>query len=191
MKLAINGGEPVRKRLFPAQNTTGLEEAVAASRVINSGVLSYYRGSWIPSFYGGKEVITFERNWSREFCFIETVAVNSCTSALQIACGAIGLKPGDEVIVTPWSMSCSATAPMVWGAIPIFADIELDHFCLNIDSIESKITSKTKAIIVVDLFGQPFNPKIIELAEKHGLWLIEDAAQAPGATWMKDRKSVV
>jgi dTDP-4-amino-4,6-dideoxygalactose transaminase len=101
---------------------------------------------------------------------------------LVIACGAIGIKPGDEVIVTPFSMTCSATAPMVWGGVPVFADIEPDHFCLDPEDVRRKITNKTKAIIVVDLFGQPHNwDAINRIAKEHRLYIIEDAAQAPGA----------
>ncbi len=79
-------------------------------------------------------------------------------------------------------MICSATAPMHFGGIPVFADIEKDYFCLDPDDIECKITSKTKAIIAVDLFGQPADyNRIMEIAEKHNLYVIEDAAQAIGS----------
>jgi dTDP-4-amino-4,6-dideoxygalactose transaminase len=79
-------------------------------------------------------------------------------------------------------MSASATAALVYGAIPVFADIEEEYYCLDVKSIESKITAKTKAIIVVDLFGQPYDRDAINaLAQKHNLYVIEDAAQAPGA----------
>jgi dTDP-4-amino-4,6-dideoxygalactose transaminase len=79
-------------------------------------------------------------------------------------------------------MSASATAALVYGAIPVFADIEEEYYCLDVNSIESKITPRTKAIIVVDIFGQPYNRDAINtLAKKHNLFVIEDAAQAPGA----------
>ena len=111
-----------------------------------------------------------------------SISVNSCTSALLAACAAIGLNPGDEVIVTPFSMSCSATIPLHFGAIPVFADIEEDYFCLNPRSIEEKITKRTKAIIVVDLFGQPYDVGTIKkIAIENGLYIIEDAAQSLGA----------
>jgi dTDP-4-amino-4,6-dideoxygalactose transaminase len=97
--------------------------------------------------------------------------------------GAAGVGPGDEVIVSPWSMSISATAPLFYGAVPVFADIEPDCFCLDPADVERKITAKTKAVIVVDLFGQPYDaPRINALAQQHGLTIIEDAAQAPGAS---------
>jgi len=81
-------------------------------------------------------------------------------------------------------MSCSATAPMLYGAIPVFADIEKEYFCLDPESIRSKITDKTRAIIVVDLFGLPFDATAIrQIAKEHGLFIIEDAAQALGAQY--------
>jgi dTDP-4-amino-4,6-dideoxygalactose transaminase len=113
----------------------------------------------------------------------KTLLVNSCTSALYIACAAIGLQPGDEVIVTPWSMSCSATMPLMFGAVPVFADIEYDSFCLNPDDVAKKITNRTKAIIVVDLFGNIADyERLWQLARKHNIYIIEDAAQAIGAS---------
>jgi dTDP-4-amino-4,6-dideoxygalactose transaminase len=180
--LAINGGEKIRKDPFPAQLTYDHNESIMVNNFMEEfKVLSGYRGSWNKAFMGGEKVKKFEKEWSDYHGGCHSLAVNSCTSALIVACGAIGLKPGDEVIVTPWSMSCSATAPMWWCAIPIFADIEPEKFCLDPVSVESKITDKTKAIIVVDLFGQPFAKEIMDIANKYNLIVIEDAAQAPGA----------
>lgn len=183
-KLAINGGKPIRTKLFPAQETVGKEEQKAVERVFRNGNLSYYRGSWGDNFLGGPEVQAFESEFCGKFNFDYSIAVNSATSGLQIACGAIGLEPGDEVIVSPWTMTCSATAPMIYGSIPVFADIEYDYFCLDAQSIENRITNKTKAIIIVDLFGQPYNVEEINaLADKYGLYIIEDAAQAIGSKY--------
>lgn len=180
-KLAINGGTSVRVKPFPSQITTGEEEAQAAAAVIRSGRLSHFRGSWNENFYGGKQIKALEKEWAEKFCVKHAISVNSCTSGLMVACGAIGLSPGDEVIVTPWSMSCSATAPLWWNAIPVFADIEYDYYCLDPDGVEERITERTKAIIVVDLFGQPYSYEINKIAKKHGLIIIEDAAQAIGS----------
>ncbi len=187
MKLALNGGKPIRKEFFPKQETIGFEERTAVQEFLeNDPVLSGYRGSYSPNFWGGEQVHSFEKELSA-MMNCPSLAVNSCTSALQIACGAIGLQPGDEVIVTPYSMTCSATAPLLWGATPVFADIELDHFCLDPESIKSKITDKTKAIIVVDLFGQPYDIKAInDIAKENNLYVIEDAAQAIGAGIFKN-----
>jgi len=180
MKLAINGGNPVRTELFPNQANIGVEEQQAAQRVLQTQMLSGYRGN-AHKYRGGVEIQALEKAFSEKFGNKHSIAINSCTSALHVALGAIGIKPGDEVIVSPYSMTCSATAPLLWGATPVFADVEKDYFCLDPEDVERKITDKTKAIIAVDIFGQPFSENIQTLAEKHGLWLIEDAAQALGA----------
>ena len=186
MKLAINGGEPVRKTLFPNQANIGPEEMQAAQRVLETQMLSGYRGN-AQKYRGGVEIQALEKAFCDKFGMKHAIAINSCTSALHIACGAIGLKPGDEVIVTPYSMTCSATAPMLWGAIPIFADVEKDYFCLDPESVESKITERTKAIIAVDLFGQPYTKKLRKLANKYNLSIIEDTAQALGAYYESEK----
>jgi dTDP-4-amino-4,6-dideoxygalactose transaminase len=183
-ELAIFGGQPVRKKLFPAYRIMGEKEKKAICRVIDSGVLSRYLGAWHEDFYGGPEVRAFEKEWAKYFRVKHAIAVNSCTSGLLCTVAAAGIGPGDEVIVTPYSMAISATVPLWYGAIPVFADIEEDYFCLDPKSVESRITSRTKAIIVVDLFGQPYNAEAINaIAEKHNLIVIEDCAQAPGARY--------
>jgi dTDP-4-amino-4,6-dideoxygalactose transaminase len=181
-KLALLGGAKVRTKPFPAHVTIGDEERVAVNGVLDSGILSNYLGSDHENFMGGVAVNNCERNWASYFNANHALAVNSNTSGLIAALGAVGVAPGDEVIVSPYSMSASATAPIFWGGIPIFADVEPEHFCLSANSIENVITEKTKAIVVVDLFGQPFDQKpIVDLARKHGIKVIEDCAQAPGA----------
>lgn len=182
MKLAINGGQKLRTTPFPAYNTIGVEEEEAVLRVLRSGKLSTFLGTWHDDFFGGPEVRALESEWAAYFGVKHAISVNSATSGLYAAVGACGISPGDEVIVSAYTMSASATAALVYGAIPIFADIEEDYYCLDVKSIESKITSKTKAIIVVDIFGQPYDaPAINALAKKHNLYVIEDTAQAPGA----------
>jgi dTDP-4-amino-4,6-dideoxygalactose transaminase len=112
------------------------------------------------------------------------ITVNSATSALYCAVGAIGSGPGDEIIVSPYTMSCSAVAPLIYNAIPVFSDIEEDYFCLSPKSIEEQITGRTKAIIVVNLFGQPYDADAINaIAKKHNLVVIEDNAQGPGVKY--------
>lgn len=183
-KLAINGGEKIRNKLFPAYEVIGKEEEKAAVEVIRSGILSKYLGCWDKDFYGGPQVRALEQEWAEYFGVKHAVAVNSATSGLYCAAGAIGLEPEDEVIVSPYTMSASATAPLIYNAIPVFADIEKDFFCLDADSIEKQITKKTKAIIVVNLFGQPYDVERINIiAKKHNLYVIEDNAQGPGASY--------
>ena len=189
VKLAINGGDKIRTELFPDQNTIDKEEIHVVNQVLRRGMLTGYQGNAGAAFYGGPEIQALEKEWSETFGAkdrklnrkLYSLPTNSCTSALFAACGAIGIKPGDEVIVTPYSMTCSATAPMIWGGVPVFADVDSKTFNLDPDDVERKITSKTKAIIVVDLFGLPYDSRIDEIAKKHNLIVIEDAAQAIGA----------
>jgi len=185
--LAINGGESVRKNLFPNQINIGKEETEAVNKVLESKSLSAFRGTWrheAPGFWGGEQVQAVEKEWSEYFNTQHSISVNSCTSALQIACGAAGIGPGDEVIVSPWSMCCSATAPMIWNGTPIFADLDPENFCLSPKSVKNKITKRTKAIIYVDLFGTVGRiQEIMAIAKEHNLIVIEDAAQAIGSKY--------
>jgi perosamine synthetase len=184
MKLAINGGVPVRTKPFPAHQYIGVEEKEAVNRVLDSGILSRFLGCWHDDFYGGPEVQALEREWAQYFKIKHAIAVNSCTSGLYCAVGATGIEPGEEVIVSPFTMSASAVAPLIYNAIPVFADVEPDYFCLNPNEVEKKITSRTRVIIVVDIFGLPYDAEVINaIARKHGLLVIEDTAQAPGALY--------
>lgn len=185
-KLAINGGEKIRKNKFPAHITIGQEELENVQRVFNNHVFSRYLGAFHENFYGGDEVQSLEKEWAEFYGVKHAIAVNSATSALYCAVGAVGVEPFDEVIVSPYTMCASATAPLIYNAIPVFADVEEDYFCLDIKSIEDRITDKTKAIVIVDVLGQPYNEKINELAHKHGIKVIEDCAQAPYAMY-KDK----
>jgi perosamine synthetase len=183
-KLALLGGNPVRKKPFPTYFSIGEEEKKAVLKVLDSKVLSKFLGEWSPDFYGGLKVQQLERNWEQYFNVKHAISVNSATSALYAAVGAAGVSPGDEVIVSPYTMSASATAALVYGAIPVFADIDPEIFCISPESIRERISPSTKAIIVVDIFGHPADMKeIMEIAHEHDLVVIEDAAQAPGATY--------
>lgn len=183
-KLALLGGEKVRNKKFPAHKVIGREEENAVSRVFSSAIFSRFLGCWHEDFYGGPEVRAFEEEWARFFHVKHAIAVNSATSALYCAVGVAGVGPGDEVIVSPYTMTASAVAPLIYNAIPVFADIEEDYFCLSPESVEERITDRTKAIIVVDIFGQPYDAdKINAIAKKYNLLVIEDCAQAPGSTY--------
>jgi dTDP-4-amino-4,6-dideoxygalactose transaminase len=167
----------------------GDAEKTELVKTLESGILSRFIGAWHEDFYGGPRVRELEKNWAAFYNVKHAIAVNSATSALYAAVGAIGINPGDEIIVSPYTMCASATAPLVYNAIPVFADIEEDYFCLDAKSIEEKITPYTKAIIVVDIFGQPYDAeKINALAKKHGLYVIEDCAQAPLAHYTLNGK---
>lgn len=187
-KLAIHGGSPVRTKLFPAYNPIGQEEKSAAMRVLESGNLSQFLGAWHKDFFGGPEVRAFEESWSKAFDCRHSISVNSNTSGLITAVGACGIQPGDEVIVSPYTMSASALAPILYGGIPVFADIDERNFGLCPRSVAAKITPRTKAILVVHIFGNPAKmDEIMALAAQHNLKVIEDCAQAPFAEY-KGRK---
>lgn len=197
-KLAINGGPQVRSTLFPSQNTIGPAEIEAANRVLTTGRLTGYQGSWGQNFWGGPEVRMLEEEWAQKFGVRHAIACNSATSGLFIACGAVGMGHGkwqqdvkdirrEDALVSPFSMTCSATAPMGWGEAVHFADIERDYYCISADSVKELLTrmfSKTySAILPVSLFGQPYDAVAInKLAREHKTFVIEDAAQAVGAT---------
>lgn len=174
----------MRTTAFPRHVAIGDEEKTAVAEVLDSGVLSDFLGTWSPQFYGGPRVQKLEREWEKYFGVRHAVTVNSATSGLYAAVGAAGVGPGDEVIVSPITMSASASAALVYGAIPVFADIDPDTFCISAATIERRITPHTRAIIVVDILGHPADMDgIMALAKRHGITVIEDAAQAPGATY--------
>lgn len=186
-KLAINGGTPIRTKLFPAYNTIDEHEKRAVIKVLESGNLSQFLGAWHKDFYGGPNIQQFEKDWANAFTTKHAITVNSNTSGLITAIGACGIKPGDEVIVSPYSMSASALAPIIYGAVPVFADIDYDNFGLSPESIEKNITIHTRAILVVHIFGNPAPmDEIMSIARKHNLYVIEDCAQAPMAKY-KDK----
>jgi dTDP-4-amino-4,6-dideoxygalactose transaminase len=186
-KLALFGGPKTIPTPFNRYNSIGKEEAEAAKAVVDGGVLSQYLGTWSPDFYGGPKVREFERACETHFGVKHAVTVNSWTSGLIAAVGAIGIEPGDEVIVPPWTMCASATAVLQWNAIPVFADIEPDTFCLDPISVEANISPYTKAIMAVDIFGHSADMDALrDIARRHGLKLISDTAQAPG-TYNKGR----
>jgi len=180
-KLALHGGPKTINKPFKLYKPIGKEEVEAAKAVVESGVLSQFLGGWHPDFYGGSKVQEFERACEKYFNVKHVVTVNSWTSGLIAAVGAIGIEPGDEVIVTPWTMCASSTAILHWNAIPVFADIEPETFNLDPKSIEANITPYTKAIMAVDIFGHSCDiDAIMEIAKCHNLKVITDSAQSPG-----------
>ena len=182
-RLAILGGEPTIDAPFPVYNSIGAEEIEAVNRVMRSGVLSKFVGAWCDDFYGGETIQQFEADWSKLFRVAHCVSVNSATSGIYAALGAVGIGPGDEVIVPPFTMSATAMAPLIYGGIPVFVDIEPETFCLDPQQVRANITTRTKAIIVVNLFGHAAQLKELRaLADEHGIKLIEDNAQGPLAT---------
>ncbi len=172
---------------FPRYNPIGLEEKAAAMRVLDSGCLSAFIGAWGDDFHGGQEVIQFESELADFFNIKHAISFNSLTSGLIAAVGAIGIEPGDEVIVSPWTMSATATAILIWGGIPVFVDIEADYYGLDPAKVTAAITKHTKAIMVTDIFGHGAKlDELEEISQRFGLKIIEDVAQAPGIKYKKE-----
>lgn len=185
-ELAINGAPPLRTKPWLDNFTMGSEERAAALRVIDHGYMSLFEGSHTPdkpfSFKGGPEVLGLEDDWCDYYSCKHAISVNSATSGLYAAVGALGLGYGDEVIVSPYTMSACALAPMIYGAIPVFADVDLETGCLDANSIANRISPRTKGILVVHQFGFPADmDAIMSIARKYNIRVIEDCAQAHGA----------
>lgn len=140
------------------------------------------------AFVGGKYVEQFEKNFA-QYCEVKhAIGLNSGTDALYLALWALGIKEGDEVITTPFSFFATAEVVARLGATPVFVDIDPNSFNIDPELIESKITKNTKAIIPVHLYGKPAQmDKIMELAKKYNLYVIEDACQAIGAKYQGKR----
>jgi perosamine synthetase len=151
----------------------GEDERLAVDRVLRSGMLAQ-----------GPEVAAFENEYSTVVAGRHCVAVNSGTSALHMSLLALGIGPGDEVIVPSFTFAATANSVALTGATPVFVDIEPIFFCMDPAAVEAAISPRTKAIMPVHLYGHPANmTRIQEIATKHGLLISEDAAQAHSATW--------
>jgi dTDP-4-amino-4,6-dideoxygalactose transaminase len=132
---------------------------------------------------GANPVSALEERWARQFGFDHCVAVSTGTAALSLALAALGVGPGDEVIVPALSFIATGLAPLHQMAVPVFADVDPVTFNLDPDDVERRITARTAAIIPVHLHGAPADmDRLTDIARRHGLAVLEDAAQAPGAT---------
>jgi dTDP-4-amino-4,6-dideoxygalactose transaminase len=155
-----------------ARPVIGDAEIEAAVRVLRSGMVVQ-----------GPEVAAFEREFGELVAGRHCVAVNSGTSALHLALLALGFGPGDEIIVPSFSFAASANAVRLVGAEVVFADIEPGSFCLDPAAVEAAITPRTVGIMPVHLYGHPAAmDRLMAIAGKHGLAVIEDAAQAHAAS---------
>ncbi|PKL60796.1 MAG: aminotransferase DegT [Methanomicrobiales archaeon HGW-Methanomicrobiales-4] len=160
-----------------ARPSVGEEEARAASDVIMSGHLA-----------SGEEVILFEQEFVDYIGVSHGVATSNGTTALHAAMLALGIGPGDEVIVPSFTFIATATVVSMCGASPVVADVDACSYCIDPESVIEEITSKTKAILGVHLFGQPCEVKaILDICEDHRLLFVEDCAQAHGAQYQKKK----
>lgn len=174
-----NSNKPIC-RVVPEFNSLGKEETQSVIKVMERGLLSGFLAMPHPEqFFGGPEILRLEEMWCKKFSVDYAVSVNSASSGLIAALAAINIGQGDEVIVPPYSMSATAMAPMSLGAVPVFVDIEDDTFGLDPELVLRAITSKTKAIIVVNLFGHAAElKKLRKIADDNNIYLIEDNAQS-------------
>lgn len=147
-----------------------------------------FKTGWISS--AGKYVDEFENEWAKYCGCKYGISVSNGTTALQVAVESIGIKSGDEVIMPTYTIISCAMAIIRAGATPVLVDCDPETWCIDIKKIESKITKKTKAIMVVHIFGHPVDmDPVIELADKYNLKIIEDAAEVHGAEYLSKRNS--
>lgn len=180
--LALLGGKPINEKPFQFNNAIGEEERRAVLAVLDRGELSGFIASPGEPFWGGEAVRELQRMFCEHYGMKHAVAVNSATSGLLCALSATGIGPGDEVITSPYTMSATSTVALMLGAVPVFADIEEETFGIDPASVEANITPHTKAIIAVNIFGHAARlTELRVIADRHGLFLIEDNAQAPDA----------
>lgn len=159
-----------------AQPSAGDEEIEAVTRVLRTGMLAQ-----------GPQVAAFEEQFA-EYCGVRhAIAVNSGTAALHAALACAGVGPGDQVIVPTFSFFATASSVSICGATPVFVDVDPDTFTIDPACVNEAVTDKTRAVIGVHLFGQPFDvDPIAKVCEDHHLALIEDAAQAHGARYHRE-----
>ncbi|MEM3383428.1 MAG: DegT/DnrJ/EryC1/StrS family aminotransferase [Nitrososphaerales archaeon] len=161
----------------------GEEEKEEVMKVLSSGKLTD------SSFDGSSTVREFEKNLAKFVGVKHAIAVNSGTSALLASLIALDISYGDEVLIPSFTFIATANIVLARGARPVFVDINLEDYTMDINDLERKITSRSKAIIPVHLYGHPSNMDgIIKLAKEHDLFVIEDAAQSLGSSY-KDNKT--
>ena len=172
-KLAIFGGEPIRKKPFPIWPRATETEKINLKKVIDSNGWGFFRTDLIKEF-GEK----FANYHGAKY----GIPCSNATAALQLQLMALGIGRGDEVITTIFTCVSTVTAITSVGAIPVFVDVQDSDYCINAGKIEEKITSNTKAIMPVHLYGSICDlDELLRIAKKHKLSLIEDAAQVPGS----------
>lgn len=173
--LAIDRGHPVRTAPFPAWPVFAADEVEAAASVLRSGKVNYWTG---------EEGRFFEREYAAFTGCEYAVAVSSGSVALELALVALGVGPGDEVIVPARSFIASASCAAMRGAVPVFADVDRNSQTLTAETAEPLITPRTRAIIAVHLAGHPCDmDPLLSLSSRRGIPVIEDCAQAHGATY--------
>jgi dTDP-4-amino-4,6-dideoxygalactose transaminase len=176
-KLAITGGEPLRKTPFTAWPISTKEEALALEDVLSST-------KWGGQPFPGKHASAFATKFAEFHTAKYGQCVNTGTVAIQSALIAIGIRPGDEVIVPAYTWEGTVGPVLLVNAVPVFVDVDPETYCLDASLIEKNISPKTKAILPVHL-GMRFADmdEILRIAKKHNLKVVEDCAHAHGGMW--------
>jgi perosamine synthetase len=203
-ELAILGGTPTRREPFVVEPMVDGEEERFVLDALRGGHFSRYVGSDAPDiektlrltsreavaidaewhFLGGPNVRAFSAEFADMVGVDYAIPVNSATSGIAVALAALGAGPGDEVIVPGISFTATASAVLMFNSMPVFVDVDPLTFCLDPSKIEAAITPRTKAIVAVHLTGNVADmDEIRDIAKRHDLRVVEDAAQAIGATW--------
>jgi len=181
--LAIHGGQPVRTTPFPAWPVSDGREERLLLEVLHSG-------NW--GIMQGDKVKTFQEQFAAYQGARFAVCVPNGTLALQMALMALGIRPGDEVIVPAYTFIATVSSPLMLGARPVFVDIDPDSYTLDPAKIPAAITSRTRAILPVHLAGQPADMDgILRVSRAHHLAVLEDACQAWGAEWRGQRVGAI
>ncbi|HTE89605.1 MAG TPA: aminotransferase class I/II-fold pyridoxal phosphate-dependent enzyme, partial [Terriglobales bacterium] len=172
--LAIHGGMPVRKTLLPYGRQSIDESDIQA-------VVDTLRSDWLTT---GPKIAEFEEAFAAWVGAKYAVSFSSGTAALHAAAFAAGLKPGDEAITSPLTFAATANCVLYQGATPIFADVSPDTLNLDPEKAAACITQHTKAVLPIDYAGHPADLEhVSEIADRHGLTVIEDACHALGAEY--------
>jgi len=174
-RLAIEGGQPLRKRPFATWPSFSKEEIIAATRILESGKVNYWTGD---------EGRQFESEFAAFTGCKHAVALANGTVALELALHVLGIGPGDEVIVPSRTFIASASCAVMRGARPVIADVNRESQNITADTIRSVLSPRTRAIVTVHLAGWPCDmDPIVDLAHEHQLKIVEDCAQAHGAIY--------
>ena len=172
--LAIEGGRPVREIPLPYGRQSVDEEDVQA-------VTAVLRSDWLTT---GPKVPEFEEAFAARIGTRHAVAVSSGTAALHAAMYALGIGPGDEVLVPAATFAATANCVVYQGGTPVFTDVDRDTLLIDTKQVEKKITSRTKAVIAVDYAGQPCDyDRLRSIADRHGIKLVDDACHALGGAY--------
>lgn len=182
-RLAIDGGTPVRTAPFGGWPVFGKEEEEALLGALRSGIWGSIDGTYVKRFETEFAAFQGARHG---------VNVVNATMGLSVAMRAVGIGPGDEVIVPPYTFIATASAALMLGAVPVFADVELDTLLIDPAAIDAAVTPRTKAIVPVHHAGSPADMDgVMAAAGRHGLKVVEDAAQAHGASWRGKRVGAI